>query len=214
MKRLIESGKRYSGDITIERFCEKFGINMNFDLIFSGFIEALSDSEIKVSSINPQQVKKIFSEKKDFSLYISNKKETFVAKGFIIEFEKDYLIAKIEKTNLYLDKRRFHRFHFCCKDLGDFIIEKNNNIISESACIYEISRTGLGVLNPVIDSILAGDIIELSNNVDNIVFKMKVLHVKKAGKYDILGGEIIESNKNLINYIITKYIKVSEELIL
>ncbi|WP_456383968.1 hypothetical protein [Persephonella sp.] len=214
MDGLIPEGRRYTGQITVKRFCDKFGINMDFDIIFSGNVSPVDTDRIEITRINPYQIKGILEKEKKFQLYITRENQTYVASASVESVSDRSIIAKIEKSGIYRDKRRFHRFHFCCRDLGDFVLEKNGKILCDTACVYELSRSGLGIINPCMDSIGEGDVITVINPSDGLSIELKILHIKNEGRFQVLGGEIISSNLNLINYVIKKYIKVSEELIL
>ncbi|WP_029521978.1 hypothetical protein [Persephonella sp. KM09-Lau-8] len=211
MKNLSE--KRVSGEIFVKRFCEKFGIDMNFSLVFSANVEITGTNIIKLTNINPYHLYRIFPQVKELFMFVKYNSTPYVITVRIKKVDTDHILAEIKNEEIYKDKRRFHRFYFCCKDIGDFSIEKNGKIITKSACIQELSRGGAGILNPEINTVKEGDIIRLENFEDELSLEVKILYRKPKGKFDILGGEIINSNKNLINYVIKKYIKVSKDLI-
>ena len=211
MEKLSE--KRVSGEIFIKRFCDKFGTDMNFSLVFSANVEVTGTDTIKLTNINPYHLYKIFPQVEEVFIFVKYNSTPYVINAKIKKIDKDRIYAEIRNEEIHKDKRRFHRFHFCCRDLGEFSIEKGGNIITKSACIQELSRGGVGILNPEIDSVKEGDTIRLENFEDELSLEVKILYRKPKGKFDILGGEIINSNKNLINYVIKKYIKVSKDLI-
>ncbi|WP_457642970.1 hypothetical protein [Persephonella sp.] len=214
MENFLQVGRRYSGQITVERYCDRFGIDMEFDIVFSAHLKDAQDSKILLTEINPYQIQKILEKRKRFQLFANRDNQGYVINASVEKVDGDAVYAVVEKSNIYRDKRRFHRFHFCCRDLGLFEIIKNGSSVCTTACIFELSRSGTGIISPCIDSVSQGDIITVKGKDDRLQIKLKVLHIKNAGRYQILGGEIKEANINLINYIIKKYIKVSEEIIL
>ncbi|SNZ08142.1 hypothetical protein SAMN06265182_1180 [Persephonella hydrogeniphila] len=209
----IPAGVRYSGEIEIERYCHKFGLDMVFNLVFSGTVESVDKDLFRMHSINPYQVTRIFKKKKEFTLFLTQNHTVYNVKCTVKKTEEDGIIFYPEKSSIDEEKRRFHRFYFCCKDLGDFSIQKNNSVLCENACVYELSRSGMGILNPCIDSVKKGDLITVKSEDDSLEATVEVIHAENRGRYDFIGGRVKNSNQNLINYIIKKYIKVSEEII-
>ncbi|WP_457626189.1 hypothetical protein [Persephonella sp.] len=209
----IPAGHRYSGEISIERYCHKFGIDLVFNLIFSGAVESINNNLYRIHSINPYQITRVFKKKKEFILFLTKDHTVYNVRCTVKDAENSSITFYAEKSSVDEEKRKFHRFYFCCKDLGDFGIYKNGNELCENACVYELSRSGMGILNPCLDSVKKGEIITVKSKEEDLEVDMEVVHVENKGRYDFLGGKLKSSNQNLINYIIKKYIKVSEEII-
>ena len=209
----LDDGKRYTGEIKIKRFCERYGIDMDFSLIFSGVVSISREYGFALHSINPSPVLKIFKKMDSFTLFVNSDTTAYNLKAVVRDLSEGKLIFQIEEPTVEREKRRFHRFYFCCKDLGNFFLEKDNSFICDNVCIFELSRSGLGILNPCIGSLKVGDRVAVKNENQNFEVELEILHVSNKEGYEFLGGKIVKTKLNLINYIIRKYIKVSEKII-
>ncbi|WP_456464470.1 hypothetical protein [Persephonella sp.] len=209
----LSDGKRYSGEIKIKRFCEKYGIDMDFSLVFSGIVNISDENVFILHSINPSPILKFFKKENRFTLFLNSDTTAYNLKALVKDISERKLIFQAEEPTPIEEKRRFHRFYFCCKDLGSFIIEKDDRIMCEGACVFELSRSGLGVINSCIGSLKVGDRITVKNTDEDFKVEIEILHLGKREGYEFLGGKITKTNLNLINYIIRKYIKVSEKII-
>ncbi|NPA12843.1 MAG: hypothetical protein GXO45_02525 [Aquificae bacterium] len=211
MTQTIPYGRRYSGEITLGRYCDKLGIDMDFDLVFSGFVEEAGEGNIQITKVNPYKIHTVFKEGLEFKLFIPQEKDNYIAHCNVLKVDKDKIVATVGKPYMIKDKRRFHRFSFCCKDLGSFSLYKNGRLVCEDVCINEIGRAGVRILNPCVGAVNKGDTVQVVNQ--DIEITCKILHSQNNSGVQILGAEITETNTNLINYIINKYIKVAEEII-
>jgi len=209
----LNEGRRYSGEIKIKRLCERLGIDMDFSLVFSGIVDSQEKNLYIISSINPSSVLKILKKVDRFKLFINEETTAYNLEAVVKDISVGKVIFQIEKSAVIKEKRRFHRFYFCCKDLGNFILQKDNKIICDDACVYELSRSGLGIINLHLNSVKVGDRIKVKNNKEQLEVDVEILHVRKRNGYEVLGGKVIKTNLNLINYIIKQYIKVSKKII-
>ncbi|WP_293448179.1 hypothetical protein [Persephonella sp.] len=209
----LESGRRYSGEIKIKRFCHKFGIDMDFSLVFSGVVDNAGVDQFLLHSINPSQMIKIFKDNSSFYLFINKNTTAYNLQAVVKEVSEGKVLFQVEEQSVSEEKRRFHRFYFCCKDLGDFIIQKEGKTVCDNVCIFELSRSGLGLINPCVGLLKVGDTVVIKNEEQNFEVEFEVHRISKKKGYEFMGGKVKKANINLINYIIRKYIKVSEEII-
>ncbi len=209
----LDDGKRYSGEIKIKRLCEIYGDYMDFSLVFSGIVNISKENQLILHSINPLPVLKLFKKMDKFKLFLNSENTAYNLEAYVKDILEDKIVFKVGEPAIIKEKRRFHRFYFCCRDLGKFILEKDNIIMSEDACVFELSRSGLGIINPLNGSLNIGDRVKVKNQEEKLEVELEILHIEKNGKTEVLGGKIIKTNLNLINYIIRKYIKVSEKII-
>ncbi len=213
MKLPLENGRRYSGEIKIKRFCHKFGIDMDFSLVFSGVVSAVGEDHFLLHSVNPSQMIKIFKDHSSFFLFINKNTTAYNLQAVVKEVSEGKVLFQVEEHSVSKEKRRFHRFYFCCRDLGDFIIQKEGKTVCDNVCIFELSRSGLGVINPCVGLLKVGDTVIIKNEEQKFEVELEIHRINKKKGYEFIGGKIKKANLNLINYIIRKYIKVSEEII-
>ncbi|WP_457641143.1 PilZ domain-containing protein [Persephonella sp.] len=210
----IIKGKRYLGELEKKRVCEKPYKKINFKMLFSFEVQDIMDDKIKICKINPYQLNSIMHFLKNFKIYINECDIVYIVNASIIEGKDDIYLVHLDKKSRYVEKRKFHRFNFCCEDLGKFKIIKNNQVISGDACIVEISRTGLKILTRLHRTLHKKDILTVESISGNTKFEIEVVNVTEEDRYHILRVKIIETNINLVNYIIDGYVRTAEKLIL
>ncbi len=205
--------KRHISVLPIEIQCKRLNTQMTFDYIFSGIYEETSPDILTLQEINPYRTLSILAPGKEIQVYIRFGDSSYITKGKVKEIKGDKVILEVNQNNISDDKRQFYRFHFCCEDLGVFSLVENSTVISKEICIYELSKTGIGLYVPTDVSLKVGSTYNLVEKKKNINFTIQVIHVKNAGRFNIVGNKIKKSNINLLKYILQEYIKVSEKLI-
>ncbi|MBK3332490.1 PilZ domain-containing protein [Persephonella atlantica] len=206
--------KRFTGFIKIKRECTDRPLTTEFDMIFSFQMESTEKDTAKIVSINPYQIKKLLKKGSRLSILFPERDSLYVKDAVVVNEGEDHITVQFIQSGSTEEKRRFYRFHFCCEDLGHFNVKKENRLLTDTGCIYEISESGMGIyLIFVGDNIKKGDILEVESQQENLLFKIEVVHIESKDMYNVVGGRVIDSNVNLINYIIRKYIKVSEKII-
>ncbi len=205
--------KRYTSVFPLETICKKLGVKITFDYVFSGVYEEIAPQTLILTEINPYRTLKILQPGRELYIYINYKEKNYIAKGVVKKIEDHRVILEFNKNNIDNDKRQFYRFHFCCEDLGEFVLLRNSTVITNEVCIYEISKTGVGLYIPAGVSLEVGDTYYLFNKESNIKLDIEVVHFKNIGKFNVVGNKILETNVNLLKYILQEYIKVSEKIV-
>jgi len=207
-------GKRYLGEFEIVRKCEKRRIKIDFKSLFSFEVERIENDTITVKNLNPYQINRILPYIKEIKIYIKKVSSVFVIKGSIVDSKDDSYVIKLDGESLYKEKRRFHRFSFCCEDLGKYLIKKDGKHITEDACIIEISRLGLKILTKLHSTLKRCEICTVESLEEDVKFDINVVDIKEEYGYHIIRAEITKTNIYLINFVMNGYIKVAEKLIL
>ncbi|WP_457644275.1 hypothetical protein [Persephonella sp.] len=213
MHNFIE-GKRYLGEFELKRKCEKRNMKIEFKVPFSFELEAEEDQTIIIKNLNPYQINKVLPHVKEIMIYLKEGTSVYVMKAYIIESQEDRYILKLDKDSTYREKRKFHRFSFCCEDLDRYRIKKDEEIFTEDACIIEVSRSGLKIMTKLHGNLEKCDTCTVESTTKDVKFDINIVEVKEERGYYIIRAMIIDSNINLISLVMDGYIKVAEKLIL
>ncbi len=210
----IIPGKRYLGEFEIKRSCEKRNIRVQFKALFSFEAEKEENDTVLIKNLNPYQINEILPFVKEMKIYLKKDGSIFVIKGYIKENSDGIYTVSLDRKSIYREKRRFHRFSFCCEDLGKYRIKKDENPITEDACIIEVSRSGLKILTKLHSNLEKNDRCIVESLEENVKFDINVVDIKEEYGYHIIRAKIIKTNINLINFVINGYVRTAEKIIL
>ncbi|WP_456401258.1 hypothetical protein [Persephonella sp.] len=209
----IVKEKRYLGEIELYRQCDKGGGEQEFRIPFSFEVEDIRDGEIRIKDINPYQINKILPYIKKFKLFFRDKGSVYVVTGNVEKVENDRYYVSLDSGSLYKEKRKFHRFSFCCEDLERFRIRKDDRIFSENACIMEISRTGMKIFTKLHGNLSDCEVCSVESVETDNKFDIRVVEVIEDKNGYVVRAEILDTNINLISYVINGYIKIAEKIL-
>ncbi len=215
----MKAGSRYDGIFYLPHKCAG-GINEVLIPIFFSFrAKRVEDENLVVADrFSPPGVEDIVLGKEIFLLReITTAGEVVLVKSSIERDNEGNILVKVNPKERILENRSFDRYAFCPEELGEFQVfkdEKEEPI--GSAYITDISLSGAEFFSSTVpfSSINVGDVIVVKQKVKQMKLELVRKRENKARHVIYFAGKIVETNFNLMNYLMTNYVRVIKNILL
>ncbi|SMP15746.1 hypothetical protein SAMN06265339_1412 [Desulfurobacterium pacificum] len=212
----MKIGKRYDGIYYYPFRCKGSVNSVNIPIFFSFRVKHIENNSIIADRFSPPGVESVLSGKEIFLLKeITDNGDIILLKATVIEFSKGKAKIEVNTKEKFKENRSFDRYSFCPEHLGPFEILSTRKERLGDAYINNLSLSGAELFTLTIPSSLinVGDTLLISQ--DNRMIKLQVLRKRENEARHILffAGKIIETNFNLMSYLIHNYIKVVKAIL-
>ncbi|ADU96129.1 PilZ domain-containing protein [Thermovibrio ammonificans] len=195
-------GRRSDGVVYYKVRCPG-GREITVPILFS-FKGEESEEGVVATSFSPPGIVEILKKRQFFLIKENSRRRTVLVKGKVKWCKGNSCLFQLDEEVIE-EKRFYERFVFCPEELGEFELHlKNGERIPVK--VLDISMSGIKLLvERYGEKVSAGETLLLTQ--ETRFLTVKVVRVEREKRGAVVGCKIVNTNFNLIGFIINRYIE-------